>query len=139
MGELIRKIISEFLTNAKLTDMEVGTVTSIEPLEIQLIQTMLPLPRECLYLTGNVIEKTIDKLEHTHQYYDSDTGEGASGSATRTTDPALVNYQVMEDGKPLGYNKDGKMIINKGLEVGDRVLLLRVREGQKYIVLNRLY
>ena len=43
-----------------------------------------------------------------------------------------------EDGKKLPV-KDGFIILNRRLEEGDRVLLLRVQHGQKFIVLSRIF
>ena len=36
-------------------------------------------------------------------------------------------------------NEMGYLLLNRSLAVGDKVLLLRVQSGQKYIVLSRLF
>lgn len=51
---------------------------------------------------------------------------------------ALGNVVCYENGQPLPV-KDGYIILNRGLEVGDKVLLLMVSRGQKFIVLSRLF
>lgn len=50
----------------------------------------------------------------------------------------LENIFAMENGKELPV-KDGYIILNRGLEVGDTVLMLRVLRGQKFIVLSRIF
>lgn len=45
-----------------------------------------------------------------------------------------------ENGKVLSLSKDKKYIIlNPALKAGDKVLLLRVQRGQKFVVLSRVY
>lgn len=35
--------------------------------------------------------------------------------------------------------KGGYIILNRGLEVGDKVLMLRVMRGQQFIILSRVF
>lgn len=51
---------------------------------------------------------------------------------------ALGGVSCVENGKPLPV-ENGYIILNRGLAVGDRVLLLRVQGGQKFIVLSRVF
>ena len=139
IGIAIRRMIQDTLRSENLADYTIGTVSSIEPLKVRLSGMNEELYGDCLYVTESVLEKTIDKVEHKHKYYDSDTGEGASGSSNRETEIELSNIQCYLKGEPLGYSKDNKIIINKGLEVGDKVIMLKVRHGQVYIILSKLY
>ena len=59
-------------------------------------------------------------------------GGGAEGSA------ALEGVRCIENGTPLPV-EDGYIILNRALAAGDRVLLLRVQSGQKFIVLSRIF
>ena len=43
-----------------------------------------------------------------------------------------------ENGEALPV-KDGYIILNRALEVGDRVIMLRVNGGQRFIVLSRSF
>lgn len=97
----------------QLTDLETGTVTAVSPLEITPDSSMAPLRREVLYLTESVVEK---KLPAT----------------------ALSDVAVVENGSPLPV-EDGYIILNRGLAVGDKVLLLRVQHGQRFVVLSRVF
>lgn len=60
--------------------------------------------------------------------------EGADGSVQSE------DIKGWENGKVLPLSKDKKYIIlNPALKAGDKVLLLRVQRGQKFVVLSRVY
>ena len=65
--------------------------------------------------------------------HDSYTGGGAADCAS-----ALSNIACYENGIALPVEK-GYIIINRALAAGDKVLLLRVQSGQKFIVLSRVF
>lgn len=110
------------------TDLVTGTVTGVSPLEITSDASMAPLQKEVLFLTEAVVEKKIPVLEHTHT-----TGGAESSAGLKEADIAAV-----EHGKPLPV-RGGYIVLNRGLELGDKVLLLRVQHGQKFIVLSRIF
>lgn len=75
------------------------------------------------------------------------TGEGLGGEHLTnealtpdayTSDKRLEDIVCYEDGKPLPV-KDGYIILNRGLAVGDKVLMLRVMRGQQFIILSRIF
>lgn len=103
-----------------------GTVTSASPLEITVDTAMQVLLQPVLYLTANVIEKKLPLLRHTHELSGQETGE------------ALEDIAVLENGTALPV-EGGYILLNRALQAGDRVLLLRVQHGQKFIVLSRIY
>ena len=112
---------------ANLTDLKTGTVVSASPLEISINANMAPLQSGILLLTAAVVEKKIPILQHNHT-----NPEGG------TTGDALTSIACVENGQPLPV-ENGYIILNRALEVGDKVLLLRVQSGQKYIVLSRVF
>ena len=137
------------------TDLVIGTVTSDSPLEVSINNMQAPLRSQVLYLTEPVIEKKIPVLDHihhinslghTHSEYHGTTGSGLTGSYPTLT--SLVsegadsdqtqNIICYEHGKPLPI-EDGFIILNRALEVGDKVILLRVQHGQKFIILSRIF
>lgn len=147
------------------TDLVTGTVTSADPLAITIDTAMAPLPREVLYLTESVIEKKIPVLTHNHttgglSHTHSVTGLGHShtvnGDTTSTdlsgtyetqsslsggvypSSEALSDIAAVENGATLPV-EDGYIILNRGLSTGDKVLLLRVQQGQKFVVLSRIF
>jgi hypothetical protein len=143
----IQKIISNALDNAGLTDIVIGTVTQINPLEITLMSTMLPLPQEVLILTESVIEKKltitdhIHDVNHNHAVYDTYTGGGSSGFSNICSEE-LTEIYCYENGKQLPRQDPGGnayIIINRALAVGDKVIMLRVLNGQNFIVLSRVF
>lgn len=117
----------------QLTDLRTGTVTAVDPLEITINTAMAPLKESVLLLTESVVEKKIPVLEHNHVIHDTYTGGGSSENN-------LLESQIIcyEHGKPLPV-EDGFIILNRKLEVGDKVLLLRIEHGQRFIILSRVF
>lgn len=124
--QALQQIMQKNMQAMQLTNLVIGTVTAESPLEITSNTSMAPLRAGVLYLTEPVIEKKIPILQHTHT-----TPDGVTG-------PALESVVCQEDGKPLPV-EDGYIILNRKLEVGDKVLMLRVQNGQKFIVLSRVF
>ena len=114
---------------AQPADLKVGTVTAVNPLEITISTSMAPLRAGILLLTAAVVEKKIPVLQHDHT-----NPEGGN------TGNALLQSQIVcqENGQALPV-ENGYIILNRALEVGDQVLLLRVQNGQKFIVLSRVF
>lgn len=124
--QALQQIMQKNMQAMQLTNLVIGTVTAESPLEITSSTAMAPLRAGVLYLTEPVIEKKIPILQHTHT-----TPDGATGSA-------LESVVCQEDGKSLPV-EGGYIILNRKLEVGDKVLMLRVQNGQKFIVLSRVF
>ena len=124
--EVIQKISQSTSQGMGMTDLTIGTVESVSPLTITTQTSMQVLREEVLYLTAAVIEKTLSPLSHTHTTLDGTTSE------------ALTSVVCTENGQALPFDSGG-VIINRGLQVGDKVLLLRVQRGQMFIVLSRVY
>lgn len=107
----------------------------------------------------------VSGLSHTHATADGDTGAGLSGGyqsggglegsypsdqqltgsystssalGSVTSGGALSGVACVEHGKTLPV-ENGYIILNRALEVGDRVLLLRVLSGQRFLVLSRIF
>jgi len=94
-----------------------GIVTKDSPLEV-IVDQRFTLTAGFLIVPESLIHFEL-LLHHTHQYTDN-TGEG---SATGTTEPALPQEPV---------------VIRRGLQSGDKVLLLRLQGGQQYLILDRV-
>lgn len=141
-----------------------GVVTSAKPLKIRLDESSLEISDAAVMLTESVVERkiTIDKHNHTigsalvsHQHY----YVNAAGAPTATTaiepTPALtaedaVNNTVLgvhfsEFGQDLTGKQvesdSGKVTITmtRALEKDDKVLMLRLMGGQKFVVLSRIF
>lgn len=116
--DALQKINRDQLLAAQLTDMAVGTVTSVSPLEVVLDVHQAALNESALILTDAVKEKTIDVA-----------------GAGYFQDVNGVLCAVWGQG---GSDVEGAAIITRPLAVGDKVLLLSVQHGQTYIVLSRI-
>ena len=139
------------------TDLQIGTVVKAPPddasLEISISTAMAPLKQNILYLAEPVIEKKIPLLKHRHAMPHIHVGvHGNTGAPSEPytgysllsegADSSVQSEDIKgwENGKVLPLSKDGKYIIlNPALKKGDKVLLLRVQSGQKFIVLSRVY
>ena len=130
--DILQQLTQESMKSAQLTDLQIGTVTSVSPLEITVSTSMAPLQASVLYLTVNVVEKKIPVLQHNHVIHDTYTGGGTSEDNLMQSD--IICY---ENGTALPV-QNGYIILNRALEVGDIVLLLRVQNGQKFVVLSRV-
>ena len=119
------------------TDMRVGTVVSASPLEISINGMMAPLKAPVLILTESVIEKKFTSLAHSHELTDLYNNQGVCQPAGSCS-TELSGVQGYIDGKAVP-SEDGFVIIQPGLKTGDKVLLLRVQNGQKFIVLSKVY
>lgn len=128
LTQVIQGIVRETMKAYQPAEMQIGTVTAVDPLEITLDTTMQVLKQQVLYLSETVVEKKIPVLEHTHQ-----TPEG-------TTQPALLQNEIIcdEHGTGLGV-KDNSIIFNNALSVGDKVILMRVQNGQKFVIVSRTF
>lgn len=108
--EVINTIIQNNTEAQKLTDICIGTVTSTDPLEIQINPNMPPIPEEALILCEAVREIEEEVII---------TPEFAEELDTQT--------------EVIGTVKRGV-----ALETDDKVIMLRVLKGQQFIILSRV-
>lgn len=113
----LKKAAMDAMSASNPTAIMFGTVSSADPLEV-IVDQRFTLPADFLVIPESLIHFEID-LHHSHEYTD-DTG---NGTITKETKPALPE-------KPI--------VIRRGLESGDKLLLLRMQGGQKYIILDRV-
>jgi hypothetical protein len=133
----IKQIALNAMESTKPSGIFYGTVLAASPLQVQIDQKMT-LGAEFLVLSSLVqdftVSMTVDhqtEVEgaHTHQYFDSDTGQDASGSLTRTSDPATHLH---------GYKGTKAFRVHLGLKAGEKVILIQVQGGQQFLVLDRI-
>ncbi len=133
LSEQLYKMMQDSMGAAQLADLRVGTVTKAKPLEITINTAMDALRGSVLLLTESVVEKKIPVLQHNHVIHDTYSGGGVC-------EDALLESKIIavEHGRSLPV-RDGYIILNRALEEGDKVLLLRVSGGQRFIVLSRVF
>lgn len=123
---------------SRKTDLVFGTVTEIDPLTIQIEnEPNLKLTSAFLILTDAVqdlkVKVSLDwyteyVAAHKHEYEDT---QPEGGSVTGNTSEANRHRHRLKSDKKL------EITLHNALDVGERVIMLRVQGGQKFIVLNR--
>ena len=128
-GELLVKLMLEAGKDAnpssELTDLIYGKVVSISPLKVQIVnEPRMVLSEAFLILSPLCQEKkftipvwnTDDESSHTHLLQGTKTDAGTSHSHSIPKQEVLVW---------------------RGLDVGDKVLMLRIHQGNMFYVLQR--
>lgn len=142
-----------------------GTVKKVNPLAIEIGDNGLVIPEEGLILCEPVIEKKLTIKKHNHtigsalvghthkvsgtagEYPFTTTSEAGSGLNAKTTvdntvlDAYCQEFKMDDEHKLPAVPDDDKIVvtINKALEVGEKVVMLKVCSGQEFIVLSRMY
>lgn len=123
--ELIKQAAQEAIAAGQDCDFCYGTVTSASPLKI-LVEQKMELTSAQLVLTRNVTDfKTYITAGNTKDYYY--TGDPESGG----TAPIPGTSHVHAIGKI-------QMTVHNALARGEKVVLLRKKGGQEYLVLDRV-
>lgn len=128
--QILQQINDQAESARQPTDMLIGTVTGVDPLEVTLDIQQAALREEVLFLTDSVIEK---KLGSDGRFYRAGVPLESNfeyNSSTEIITPTLNP----EDPGAVTY-----AVVTPALGIGDKVLLLSVMHGQKFIVLSRLY
>jgi hypothetical protein len=130
MVEAVKKAAMQAVEASKPSGVYFGTVISASPLKINVEQKMI-LGSKQLILTRNVtdyaVEMTVDhytqnETEHAHAVHDTYTNGGSS-------DPTIHLH---------AYKGTKVFTVHNGLVNGEKVILLRVPGGQKYVVWDRI-
>lgn len=138
-----------------------GTVTSADPLKIRINETTLELSGNSIILTEPVVEKKITIKKHTHEIGSTIAGHThnvtgscpdgvVAGTAVVTTDftekttiiDTVLDCVCEEFSKKLTVDKkDDEIVftINEALKKDDKVIMMRVSSGQRFIVLSRIF
>lgn len=146
-----------------------GEVTQADPLEIRITENLLTIGGSTIILTESVVEKKLTIQKHTHKIGSSLAGHGhpfsGSFSGTILETPASGNVAgnvsssndinsnttivdtvlecvCSEFGEDLPVESDDDKIVitlNRGLEKGDGVIMLRLMGGQQFLVLSRIF
>lgn len=122
LKQAIQQVIKQSVESMQLTDLRIGTVVKTSPLEISINAAMSPLKSDSLYLTQAVQEKKLIAPPLSNLYFLEGENE-------------LPHDTVFDDEHQPVYDWAD---VNRGLKVRDKVLLLRVQKGQKFIVLSRI-
>jgi hypothetical protein len=149
MVELIKKAAMEAVETSKPASIVFGTVVSVQPLKINIDQK-LTLDDDDLILTDHVIDYDTE-LSFNDPSIEQLVKIGQYELAKNAT---LINYPTPIDKTPVAPEVKTENVMVKGLlsfdekikhkvtlynalRLNEKVLMLRVQGGQKYIVLNR--
>ena len=136
--QVLKKAAVEAVEAAKPVAFCFGTVEKTDPLLI-IADQKLHLSARQLLLTNAVQDYAVDieiatftendsfmNGQHTHAITDTYTGGGSADNGNLNT----THKHAIRGRK--------KLLIHNGLQVGERVLLLRWQGGQKFVVLDRV-
>lgn len=126
ISETVKRICNDLMHTKQLSDIKFGAVVSVNPLSIMIDQKNV-ITAEYLVLTKAVQEYTVDITvswtteQNTHKH-----GNGNQGK-----DTAEVEHN---------HNIKGRktITVHNDLTTGEKVVLLRMQGGQKYLVLDRI-
>lgn len=127
--ELIKRAAVDAVEAAKPVNVLFGTILSASPLKIS-VEQKLTLGSKQLILSRNVtdysvamtLDHTTESHSHDHEIQDTFTGGGSSSTETH-------NHEY----------KGTKMFrVHNALKAGEKVILIRIQGGQKFLVLDRL-
>lgn len=141
--DVVKRAALEAMEASKPVNVLFGTVVSASPLQISVEQKMT-LGMKQLILTRNVTDYTVSMTithetesaltTHTHDYsgnVDSGGPGPHSHGYTGTTDPTDLAH-IHE------YKGTKAFLVHHALKAGERVVLVRLQGGKKFLVLDRL-
>lgn len=142
--ESMKMLTTSLLESMQMADIFFGTVTKESPLEISIDQQFI-LTEEFLVLSNMVKDHPVDLTvsfqtendkflikDHTHPYEDTQPNGQPVTKSTQTTPDLDVTHKHEIKHKI-------KVIQHYGLKNGEKVILLRMQGGQRYLVLDRVY
>lgn len=110
----------EALESSKPVNILFGTVLSTSPLKIQVDQKSI-YTSKMLILTRNVTDFEVDMtVNHTTE----DKGGGSGAAAYEAHKHAYVGKKTFK--------------VHNALKAGEKVLLIRVQQGKKFVVIDRV-
>lgn len=130
LRETIKTIAERYFESKKPTELVYGEVTSAAPLKIK-VDNRFEIDETFLILGQNVRETWIKipengNFKHLHVIPAWQTDPGGSGPHTHT-----ISTWKTEEALP-------EIKLWRGLKTGDKVLMMRVKQGQQYFVMERM-
>jgi hypothetical protein len=121
-------MIQNIIENTKLMDYRIGTVKQLGPLVLDIGDNkQVTQFKDNLLFTEQLIKKRVT-LTHSHNAID--LNHTHSNDAGETTAALAGAYPTTV--------KTMSFVINEGIDIGDKLLLLRAQGGQQWIVLSKL-
>lgn len=159
--QTIKKAAKEAVESSNPCGVLFGTVVSTNPLQINVEQKMT-LSKEFLILTKNVVDYTVDvtinwttentslNANHSHNTnvnsnisVSSDISPNEDNQKITNTVDGNIDVSVEQKNINLTHkhsiNGTKSMTVHNALKTGDKVTLIQVQGGQKYVVLDKVY
>ena len=127
--KIVQDIAAKVYNNSEPSDIEFGTVESIEPLVIR-ISEMITLTENQLILTNLVKDFEVD-IEVSHRTVNDDI-------LNTLHDHPGVPQNSFDSHHYHDYKGRKKIKIYMGLKVGEGVILLKKQGGQRRLVIDRI-
>ncbi len=117
---LIKKIVLDTLNSVNPTHIVFGTVKTVNPISVQLEQQEI-IPKEMIVLSRNVTDYEVDM---TVSHFTEKKGGGSGESSFSSHDHDYKGRKTFH--------------VHNNLQVGEKVVLLRVQGGQKFVITDRV-
>lgn len=147
LNESMKLIVGNYLNSIKPADLFFGTVTNVSPLTIQIDQKHI-LTESFLILSNMVkdhaVDMTVSMKTVDDNYLDDNAKKHTHGGSTLTGNLGAAiagNTDVTNDFDTTHHHDikgRKKIILHYGLKNGEKVILLRMQGGQRYLVLDRV-
>lgn len=135
LNESMKLITGNMINSLRLTDLFFGTVISVSPLKIRIDQQHI-LEEPSLILSNMVKDHAVDitvSMQTVNDNYlvPTHTHPGDSGGNTGPTADFDTTHKHDITGRK-------KIIMHYGLKDGEKVILVRMTGGQRYLILDRV-
>ena len=132
--ELMKTAAMDVVKASRPVNVHFGTVKSESPLTIELDQKIL-LTQEFLVLSRNVteheIEMTVDHITEDADNPQTDKMAGGGGDASFTSHLHIHHHKHPYKGRKV-------FLVHKGLKTGERVIVISIQGGGRYLVWDRV-
>lgn len=136
INDSIKMIAFNLIDSMRLSDIKFGTVVGVSPLKIK-IDEQEPLTEDWLILSNMVKDHDVDitvsmqTVEDDYLIPDHTHGNGNLGNPTTTTSDFDTTHRHDIKGRK-------KITFHYGLTIGEKVILLRMQGGKRYLVVDRV-
>ena len=147
INDSIKMIALNLVNSMHLSDLKFGTVVDVNPLKIK-IDEQEPLSEEWLVLSNAVkdhyVDVTVSMKTVDDNYLDENAKNHTHGGSTLTGNmgSAIAGNTDITNDFDTTHHHDikgrKKIIVHNGLLLGEKVILLRMQGGKKYLVIDRI-
>ena len=141
--EIIKVAAMDAIENSKPCDLRFGTVSSISPLKVKVSNDFI-IPESLLVVPEHLTDYSLNANVGGDGNISSSSG-GTSVSMHVEGETLIINTNVtstIDEGEPtteeVDFVDERTLTMYSGLNVGDKVVLLRNQGGSSYLILDRV-